>query len=329
MFTDSDTLRFLLCGNFLIQYISSLILFKCFLIVWLWDCLALCRNPSDIWWCHLKEYTKGFQGFSSLVEYGNLPNKNVWQLFWGCDGWLPLAIAQKWLRNVPWHVEYYGAIDRTKPGPFGTLWNPELYELFLRGPGPGDRSLKSWSSKVSMVVFSWSSSSACARSPPVPRRWPYSRRLPGRMVTRSEIFLSCDLGKGVSCWWNLVFYPDMMCISARRSIGTDLKCGFASHSAFCGIMNYQFVSHVIQETETSEVWVVPVPRNLKACLWSLQQMASSWPLLPPSSSVKWASLHPLIVVPIFAPRDKKLECRPSVEVGCAFQKVKRCQESRV
>ena len=67
------------------------------------------------------------------------------------------------------------------------------------------------------------------------------------MVTRSEIFLSCDLGKGVSCWWNLVFYPDMMCISARRSIGTDLKCGFASHSAFCGIMNYQFVSHVIQE----------------------------------------------------------------------------------
>ena len=113
MFTDSDALRLLLCGNFWYSTFSSLILFKCFLIVWLWDCLALCRNPSDIWWCHLKEYTKGFQGFSSLVEYGNLPNKNVWQLFWGCDGWLPLAIAQKWLRHVPWHVEYYGAQDET------------------------------------------------------------------------------------------------------------------------------------------------------------------------------------------------------------------------
>ena len=139
---------------------------------------------------------KGFSRFFQSSGIWELAQKNVWQLFWGCDGWLPLAIAQKWLRNVPWHVEYYGAIDRTKPGPFGTLWNPELYELFLRGPiVQGDRSLKSWNSKVSTVVFSWSSSSACARSPPVPHRWPYSRRLPGRMVTRPEIFLSCDLGK--------------------------------------------------------------------------------------------------------------------------------------
>ena len=110
-----------------------------------------------------------------------------------------------------------------------------------------------------------------------------------------------------SCLQNLVFYPDIMCISARRSIGTDLKCGFASHCAFCGIVNYEFVS-VIQETSRNRnvgnfgcacafcAW------NLEACLWSLQQMASSWPLLPPSSSAKWASLHPLIVVPIFAPR---------------------------
>lgn len=61
----------------------SLILFKCFLLVWLGDCLALCQNPSDIWWCHLKEYTKVFQGFSSLVEYGNLPRKMFDNFFGG------------------------------------------------------------------------------------------------------------------------------------------------------------------------------------------------------------------------------------------------------
>lgn len=248
--------------------------------------------------------------------------------FWGCHGWLPLAIAQKWLRNVPWHVEYYGAIDRTKPGPFWYPLKPwTLWAFFAwawsRGQVFEIVKLQGFNGRFLMVFFFrvceiTSRATSLALFQAVTRPYGHSHW---------DFFVLWS-GQGVPCWWNLVFYPDMMCISARRGIGTDLKCGFASHSAFCGIMNYQFVSHVIQETETSEVWVVPVPRNLEACLWSLQQMASSWPLLPPSSSVKWASLHPLIVVPIFASRDKKLECRwwPSVGVGCAFQKVKRCHE---